>query len=262
MFSKNTIKQTIIVIVLSAIPAFLSYAANSSLIFDKLIEVGVIGEFLDVPLIQDYCLWIGIAISAFGLSLNLLITKIKHEQILEQRNSLIKMNKDFLASSLGRRFLSDTSAFDIRIFIPKHFVWYRICDTLHFNKVKKKFVIKNIDLIAEQGATKNLQFEVEPNQEGLVGLCYKNKALVYDDDLEHTNVANYKLGQHQIARTSKLKWSICCPVCDGNDNVVAIIALDGKTKITIDKSNETALAEEIVVFSRMLYDSVPQLFRR
>ena len=95
-----------------------------------------------------------------------------------------------------------------------------------------------------------------------MGLCYNTKAMVYDDDLEHTNDKNYHLNKSQIDRTSNLKWSICCPVLDKTETVVAVIALDGKTRITIDKEKETTLREEIVAFSCMLYDSVPQLFKR
>ena len=86
--------------------------------------------------------------------------------------------------------------------------------------------------------------------------------MVYDDDLEHTNDTSYSLDRIQVSRTSNLKWSICCPVFDDKNTVVAIIALDGKTKITIDKEKENDLKEELYVFTRMLYDYVPQLFRR
>lgn len=256
------VKQIISVVIFSAIPAFLSYLANSSLIFNKLIEYGVLGKNVNVELIQDYCLWIGIILSAIVLSTNLLVTKIKYENILEQRNLLIKMNKNILSTSLGKRFLSNTSSFDIRIFIPKHSLLYKLADKLHFASLSRKFIIKNIDLIAEQGITKDLQFEVFPNPQGLVGMCYDTKLVVFDDDLEHTNSNSYNLKTNQIDRTSNLKWSICCPICDNNDTVVAIMALDGKAPIKISKEKETALNKEIVAFSRMLYDSVPQLFKR
>ena len=255
-------KQIFVVFIFSAIPALLSYLASSSLVFDKLIGYGLLGDTINVPLIQDYCLWIGIIFSAFVLSINLIITKVKCDYLLEQRNSLIKMNKNILSSDLGRRFLSDSSSFDIRIFIPKHPLMYKIADKFHISNLPRKFVIKNIDLIADQGITKNLQFEVFPKQEGLVGLCYQGKSIIYDDDLEHTNNQIYQLNHNQLDRTSDLKWSICCPVCDDVDNVVAIIALDGKTRITIDKEKEEKLREPLIVFTRMLYDAVPQLFKR
>ncbi len=259
---KKFLKEVILVVIFSVISAVLSYLANSSLIFDKMILHGFLSENVNIPLIQDYCLWIGIVLSALFLSLNLIITKFQYDRVLEERNSLIKMNKDILSSSLGKRFLSDSSNFDIRIFIPKHLWLYKIADKLHIDKISKKFAIKNIDLIANQGVTKDLEFEVSPETEGLVGICYQTKAMVYDDNLEKTNNEIYKLNQNQIARTTSLKWSICCPVCDESNSVIAIIALDGKTKITINKEKEAALRDELLAFSRMLADSVPQLFKR
>ena len=260
--NRKVLRQIGTVIIVSAIPAFLSYMANSTLIFDKLISYGLIGESINIPLIQDYCLWISIAFSAFFLSLNLVVTKVKHDRIVDQRNKLIKMNKKVLSSALGKRFLSEPSAFDIRIFVPKYPTLYKVSDKMRIFKIPKKFIIKNIDLISDQGITKDLQFEVHPHEEGLVGMCYNTKSMVYDDDLQNTNDKIYQLNQTQIDRTSNLKWSICCPICDKGDNVVAIIAVDGKTRITIDDDKASTLKEELPAFSYMLYDSVPQLFKR
>lgn len=80
------IKQIIFVVICSAISSMLSYLANSSLVFDKLIEWGIMQETVNIPLIQDYCLWIGIAFAAVVLSLNLIITKVRYDHMLEQRN--------------------------------------------------------------------------------------------------------------------------------------------------------------------------------
>ena len=256
------IKEVVKISVFTALASFLSYLANSKLIFEKLISAGIVSENIDIPLIQDYCLWLGIIISSLFLSLNLIITKVKFDHILEQRNQLIKMTKDIFSTSLGKHFSSDTSSYDIRIFIPKYSLLYKIADKIHFKAIHKKFIIKNIDLIANQGTTKNLQFEVFPKSEGLVGFCYKTKTMAFDDDLENTNDIKYNLTRNQISKTSNLKWSICCPICNEIDEVIAIIALDGKTKIKIDKDNKKSLVEELLVFSRMLYDSVPQLFKR
>lgn len=256
------IKQIIGVLLLSMIPAFLSYMSNSALFFDKLKEWGFLGENLNIPVIQDRCLIISIVFSAVALSMNLCATKIKYDFALEQRNMLIRMNKKILSSSLDKHCFSQVSSFDIRIFIPKYPTIYKLAEKFGFKQFHKKFIIKNIDLISEQGITKNLEFEVYPQEEGLVGMCYKNKVMVYDDDLEHTNDQIYQLSKSQINRTSDLKWSICCPICVEADTVVAIVALDGKTKIKIDKKREIVLQKELSAFCYMLYDSVPQLFKR
>ena len=259
---KKFVKVILPVILFSAIPAVLSYLANSSYIFDKLQKNGWIGKSINISEVQEYCLWIGIVLSAIFLSINLILTKLKRDSYYEQRNNLISMNKALLANALGSTFVSNEASFDIRIFIPKHKIRYRFYDWIKNTSFPRKYIIKNIGIIAEKGSTKDLQFEVYPKPQGLVGECYSTKAIIYDDRLFETNNTYYGLDNSQIARTSDLKWSICCPVFEKQDKIVAIIALDGKTKITIDSEKEDALRTHLSSFSQMLFDSVPQLFKR
>lgn len=259
---KKIVLHIFSVFLFTAIPAFLSYMANSTLIFEKLINNNFLSENVNIGIAQDYCLWIGILLSAFFLSGRLILKCIQFDRAQEERNSLLQMNKEILSSALCKMCSPNQFDFDIRIFIPKYQLLYKLANYLHIKKIKQKFMIKNIDLIANTGITKNLEFEVYPHQEGLVGICYTKKALVYDDNLESTNNSDYNLDQTQISRTSNLKWSICCPIFADRDTVVAILALDGKSKITIKKENETALRDQLVGFSRFLFDSAPQLFRR
>ena len=256
------LKHLLQTLLVSALPAFLSFLASSELIFLKLIEKNIVSNAINIPVIQDYCLWVGFLLSAFFLSGQLLLVKVKYDRTLEERNLLIRMSKDILSGTLGKLCFSNQPNFDVRIFIPKWPLLYSLEEAIHFPNSKRKFIIKNIDLIAEQGTTKDLEFEVFPKQEGLVGLCYQSKSMVLDDDLEHSNSTEYNLGENQISRTSNLKWSICCPIFDTNNTVVAILALDGKSKITIAEENIPILNEHVVAFSRLLYDSVPQLFKR
>ena len=53
---KKFLKEVILVVIFSVISAVLSYLANSSLIFDKMILHGFLSENVNIPLIQDYCL--------------------------------------------------------------------------------------------------------------------------------------------------------------------------------------------------------------
>lgn len=258
----KAVKHILEVILFSAIPALFSYLASSDLVFNKLIEMNVIGSAINIPVVQDCCLWISIVSSALLLSLRFIITKIKYDLALEERNLLIRMNKNVLAGALRKICFEDQPNFDVRIFIPKHPIKYKLAEMLRWQECRRKFIIKNIDLIAEQGTTKDLEFEVYPRQEGLVGECYQRKCMVYDDNLEENNNTLYNLRENQISRTANLKWSICCPVLDANNQVIAIMALDGKTKIEIKNENKKALNEHVIAFSRLLYDSVPQLFKR
>lgn len=74
---KNRIaKHVLFTITFSAIPAFLSYMANSSFLFDKLKQSGFLVKNADISLIQNYCLILGIIISTIALSANLCIKKL------------------------------------------------------------------------------------------------------------------------------------------------------------------------------------------
>ena len=174
------------------------------------------------------------------------------------------MNKSLLSGALNTCCTPNPMDFDIRIFLPKRPWNYRIFSKLPFKMFKKKkFSIKNIDVVSGAKNSWKLEFEVYPNQQGLVGMCYNEKAIVFDDNLEETNSdPKYKLGRYHLSQTSELKWCICSPIFDENDEVVAILALDGKSKTKIDCQNKDALVNQILTFSTMLYGSVPQLFRR
>lgn len=244
----------------SAVPAACSYAASSNFFLYKLQERGIIGHSVNIPAVQDALLWIGIVWSIVLLGGNLAVSDVRRDQVTEERNGLIQMNKSVLESVLSKSIGLEMIDFDIRIFVPKHPGWYRIAQFLHI-RVANKFVIKNVDLIARPGITQKLQFEVFPKQEGLVGICYHKKQMVYDDNLKETNSVSYALRTSQIDQTSSLRWSICCPIVQEDDTIPAIIALDGKSDITLSKEAMNAFRTDLTAFSRMLYDAVPQLFR-
>lgn len=244
----------------SAIPAFCSYAANSDVFLPRLQAQGILGSTVNVPILQDTLLWIGIFLSVLLLGGSLSFSNTKRDAMEDQRNALIQMNKIILSSALSKCVGLENIDFDVRIFVPKHPHLYDIANFFGI-PVPKKFIIRNIALIARPGTTQKLQFEVFPKTEGLVGLCYSQKAMMYDDDLKNTNSVLYELGPTQIDQTSNLMWSICCPILREDNTVHAIIALDGKAKITLSDSAMRGFRKDIIAFSRLLYDAVPQLFR-
>ena len=89
--------------------------------------------------------------------------------------------------------------------MPRMSVIQRICVWLKI-QTKNIYYIKNIEGLAEKDITDNLKFEVSPNRQGLVGECYEQKAILYDDDLENSNEINYNLTHYQIAKTNQLKF--------------------------------------------------------
>lgn len=256
---RKTIKEFFKVLLATLVPSGLTYLANSDYFFQKLIEKRIIGESFNITQTQDVLLVLGIISSVLLLSLNLFFSKMRYNKTIEQRDQLLTMNAEIMKSALKPLGFGD---FDIRIFIPEHPIYYKILGLKKDVLGKKVFIIKNIQTLAKEGLTKNLQFEVQPNPQGLVGMCYEQKMICYDDDLENTNTTDYNLDNNQISRTSDLKWSICCPVFNNSEDIVAILALDGKTRMKIEKSQEKAIYDNLVCFSRLLFDASPNLFKR
>ena len=255
----KTIKEFFKVLLATLVPSLLTYLANSDYFFQRLIEKRIIGESFNITQAQDVLLVLGIISSVLLLSVNLLISRIQYNKVIEQRDQFLIMNTEILKSALKPLGFGD---FDIRIFIPEHPIFYKKKKKKKDVQGKKVFIIKNIQTMAKEGLTKNLQFEVQPHPQGLVGLCYEQKMICYDDNLENTNTTDYNLDNNQISRTSDLKWSICCPVFNNSEDIVAILALDGKTKMKIEKNQEKAIYDNVVCFSRLLFDASPNLFKR
>ncbi len=176
------IKNLLTIIGFTIIPSFLSYAASSTYFWDKLIERNILPANADVVFLKDVCLWSGIVLSAIFLSGNLYITKNKCAHMIEQRDSLLKMNKEYLTTYLEKSISSNFSNCNVRIFVPQYPLLHKVAKRFNI-KIKKTFIIKNFSMISNEGSTRNLKFEVYPNAQGLVGECYVKDAIVYDDTI-------------------------------------------------------------------------------
>ena len=170
------------------------------------------------------------------------------------------MLKTFFQSNLGQISGNSNISFDLRIFVPKRRVFHWI-KRIFCKNDEKWFYIRNIEPFASRDTTEHLRFRVEPNPQGLVGQAYATKAIVYDDNLPETNNSAYSLDQAQVNRTSNLLWSICVPVLDENNNVIAVMALDSnisKLNISENKDEIRSLTNTLAV---MMRDSVPEFFK-
>lgn len=258
--NKEKTKIILSIILLTSIPAILTYLSKDKFIFSLLESKGII-SYDQIENIQKICMFLSVIIAAGILPFQMGTIKFAHKDVIKQRDSLIKMNKEILKETLITRFSPNFSDMNIRIFVPKYPKIYKILDLLHIKKKQIVYKIKNITLIAQEGMTGNLEFQVEPKVQGLVGVCYLKHSMVYDDNLSITNNKNYDMTNDQIQRTSNLEWIICCPILDNNDKVIAIISFDGTRSVSIKQSQINALSKQIYMFSRMLYDAVPEIFR-
>lgn len=255
-------KKIFYVIFVTIIAAFLNLISSSNRFINQLIKMNLLPVNTEVEHVKEISLIVSIVFSLIFISIKLAKEQIKNINSIEERNLLINMTKNILKDVLMEKFSKNFSSFNIRIFTQKYPRLYAFFDFFHIKNYKKVFKIKNIPQIAETGTTKDLEFEVFPKWQGLVGLCFENRCIIYDDNLQENNDKQYNLVNNQLSKTSNLEWSICFPLFDTKDNIVSIISFDGQKKINIEEKQETELSRQIIVFSIMLHDAVPQLFRR
>ena len=248
-------------IIYITIPAFSSYLASDRTIVQWLIRKRVLAPGFNIQLFQSLCLLCSIIFSTFVLNLKLISYERNGERLRKERDGLYNVIKEFVNNNFVNISGDENFTFNLRIFVPEVRI-SRLLKSLLFHQAKEKwFVICNIEPFAKKDITEHLRFRVEPQKQGLVGDAYGSKSIVYDDTLELTNSTNYSLEQTQLHRTSNLKWSLCVPILDDNNTVVAIMAFDSDSSqldINLNKDEIRTLANVLAI---MMRDSVPDLFK-
>ena len=245
-------------ILLTIVLGTISVLAGSTDILESWQQKGIIGQNIFVEDVKKNLIVINTFLQIFTISIPSIIAQYNNRKVIEQRDSLIANIKETMARALK---LPNNPKFDVRIFLPKYPHLYKVLDALRISRIPKKYRIRNIDFLCDPGTTKKLEFEVKPKVEGLVGKCYETKKCVWDEHLGITNETEYNLSPAQISRTASLNWSICCPVIpEDSDDIIAVIALDGKNQLNLSHYNTKEMEKQISAFGLMLYDSVPELF--
>lgn len=252
---KNKGKIITIAILTSAMPAIVAYLGSSNNIIDNLYNANYIGSAFDIELFKSVCQIISIFLSFFIILGQQLTTSVKHNNQSQKINGLLAQTKmifqQALSSTIGHKV-----NFDIRIFVPvRKLINFRKNDSLYFQ-------IVNYDGLCTAGTTNGLKFKVLPPEEkqGLVGECYNTRSMLYDDCLAQNNSSSYNLDNYQQSKTRDLEFSIVCPLYNSNDEIIAIVAVDGKQKIDIS-AHKSEVTNNILTFSQTLYENVPELFR-
>ncbi len=255
-------KKSILIknILFTLIPACLTYLSKSDNILNYLQVNGYIGENINIPRVKDFCLILSIVLTFSLLTYNIIKAEAEKNYYLEQRNKLLGFNKSIFISALEKATGNKNISLDLRIFVPNKSLRAKIKN--FFSKSKRiEFIIKNIPVLADVGITNNLNLEVYPNPQGLVGESYKTKKMVYDPDLKTTNETSYNLTEYQISKTKDLVFCLCCPIFNTKREVISIVAFDSKREIQISKENETVFMNSFATFTQSLYEYVPDIFK-
>lgn len=245
-----------------AIPALSAYLASDDTIIKWLISNNFLSSNFDTQSFQRICLIVNIIFTIVLLEGRLVYHKHKEQQGRQEIIGLYNMIKQFAQSNFAAISKNDNFSFDLRIFVPEVSIWGQIKARVQRRKCEKWFVIRNIVPFAKQDITEHLRFMVEPETQGLVGAAYQSGSIVYDDMLTLTNSTKYSLGHSQLSRTSNLRWSICVPILDEKNAVLAVMAFDSDTSDLDIESSRDELNALTNTLAMMMYDSVPELFKR
>lgn len=245
----------------SAIPAISAYIAADETIFKWLINHHILANNFDIPLWQRIFMLINIFFTVFVLSVKIAYHRHKEEKYRNEIAGLYNVVKQFAQSNFVTISGNNSFCFDLRLFVPEASIC-RLIKNLFSKKKEKWFVIRNIEPFAKKDITEHLRFRVEPDHQGLVGKAYKEKSIVYDDNLEKTNSTNYSLEESQVNRTSGLLWSLCVPITNEKNEVIAVMAFDSGTSSLNINQNKNEIRTLTSTLAFMMRDSVPELFSR
>lgn len=258
------IKSVFIVLFFTFIPGFAMYLAGEKSILDIWQSQGYIGPKVSLPFVKQSLRILSVGLTALYLSITREFLKNKLHIIEIQRCSLINnLKRSFLEAFQNKISNASINAINIRIFIEKK-------DYLRFLKAllgkyasyipKKYYIIKNIDGLSNAGNTNNLQFEVSPNSQGLVGKCYNQKSIVYDEDLM-VSEEDYNLNSYQRNKTCDIRFCLCAPIFGNDGEVVAIVAFDSVERITIESDDKNVWKVMITNYCQTLHENLPDLFK-
>ena len=247
-------------ILLSLIPALCTYLSQNENILSWLQTNNYIGTEINIKIVQHITGILSIFFTFGLLTIPLIISNIQNLTYKTQRDYLIKNYKEIFQNTLKKQLGVENCKLNIRIFVPRVSLWNKICKKLNID-VKSIYCIKNIEGLADKDITDNLKFEVYPNKQGLVGDCFEQKAIIFDDDLENSNETNYNLTHYQIAKTNQLKFILVCPIFSENEEIVSIMSFDSCDNIKIKDDAKDKIRKLILNYTQSLYECIPEVFK-
>ncbi|WP_133158776.1 hypothetical protein [Clostridium thermosuccinogenes] len=259
-------KQKIVlrVIFVSFIPVLLNYLAKSENCLDDLQKSGFIGQNINIRLWKDIFLLISALFTTIFLSIKLACLEANQKIIANQRESLIKYNKEIFFKALGNKLMTTDKNINVRIFVQKKGILLHVKKILAkitngYIQYKEIFTIRNIEGLADTGITKNLSFEVCPEPQGLVGQCYKLRTIIFEDNFKR-NCINYNITEYQKNKLNDIEFWLCAPIFNEKGEIISIVSFDSAQKVNISKANKSVWIDMVTNYCQFLYEYLPELF--
>lgn len=257
-----------LVVLLTIIPALCAYLSVNNNILDELQKSGYIGLKFNVPLFKQWVLFIGTIVPPCILTVLWQIAKNSRRVFAKQRHALIGLVREWFISYC-QNLLSNPSLriINVRIFIEKKkfgrlksVVQYLIKRFKPEFEFKKKFLMRNVRGLYTTLNRDDLEFEVSPNQQGLVGICYKHREPVVRSDLK-ISTEDFHLDDYQKHLTNDIDFCLCYPIPDKDNKIFAIITFDSPEHIIIPPDKKPEWDEGVANFCQTIYETLPELFK-
>lgn len=261
--SLTKMKNIIIVFIFTIIPPISQFLSREESILDNLQKIGLLGDLASLAFIKQIIILLGIVLPPLFLSIKWQYAQYKFDHMEKQRSAMLTNLKDTFLTVLESKIPKTTFRHvNIRIFVEKRTIITRVqryIERLTEIKFPKKFVMKNIKGMSENGFIHGLEYEVSPTIEGMVGKCYNERKMDYAEDLIASTEA-YNMSDYQMSLTRDVDFVLCSPIVDKYGNVIAVVSLDSKDHIIIPKASKPTLETFVSNFCFSLYNTIPEIF--
>lgn len=208
---------------------------------------------------KDYCILASIILTFLPLGLLSIRNKLQNERLNKQQSFLVHQIKVLLMQSFENLVEQQNIRLKLRIFIKKNSFIKRNIKILG---VENKIVyrMKNIEGFTDNNIKDGLSFEVFPKVQGLIGDCYIQRKIVYDENLK-ASTKDYHLSDFQKEQTHNTVFCLCIPLINTKEEIYAIITLDSDVSITIHDENKYTLFSLLKTFGTRFGEEMANFFK-
>lgn len=172
----------------------------------------------------------------------------EHNKLMTLNQNSVSELKENLLTALRIDLGNPNLDFDVRVFTEDKF---KLVDWAHD---RSYLVINNYRGLAESDALNGLRFRCDKNKwEGLVGLTYNRKEMVWDSDISNTEIDYHTTIEQQNA-TVGTRFVMCIPIIKGGDNVCAIVSFDSQEVVHIPEDERTKWRTLVVRFAQSVHN--------
>lgn len=251
--------------IFSIIPALLAYISSDDVLVNYLNDHGYLVKNFNIPLLKQLSLLCSVLLTSVFLILMYEFKNYSANKKTELSNQLYNDLKTSFLLAFNRE-LGNSHISSIKFRVFKELNWF--AKLVEFIKSKrdnrtyeKIFKINKINGFSDIDSTTGLSFIVTGDTlQGLVGKCYNEGVIKYEEDISSLN-ALYNLTGFQIGRTRNTKFCLCVPIFNPNNKIVSIISMDCIYSIKIPQIKETIIADMITVFVQDLNKYFPKIFK-